>query len=388
MNILHISPYLPALEENHAGGVCMGKEIETLKKHHSVYILSFVISQKDKELATKYYNEYHYLHRWTTVQRLLSILTHPWLPHFFAARSSHKFKKNIKNVIIKYNINAVHAEYASMGQYLLYIKKHFPHIKCILVEHDFTEQSYQRKISNSANIIRRLYYRIQLKQIHYYEKKYCTIADNILTFNNKDKNLIESAYAINTVHVINPYYGIEDIDHHSYQKKTKQLCFVGQMSRNENSIAALRLARIYNQIADVVPELKLTIIGNNPSAKLKSLENDMIRVTGYVEDIDEEIRGCLLGVFPLTEGAGIKLKVLRCLALGIPVITTRVGAEGIDEDGKILKIVETDEEFKNVIITSISDLGELMNWSQRGIRYVQEHFSWYKTEEILNKVYK
>ena len=42
MNILHISPYVPSVHAAHAGGVCMGKEVETLRKKHNVFVLSFV----------------------------------------------------------------------------------------------------------------------------------------------------------------------------------------------------------------------------------------------------------------------------------------------------------------------------------------------------------
>ena len=47
MNILHISPYFPSTKANHAGGVCMGKEIETLQKWHQVYVLTFEASEFD-----------------------------------------------------------------------------------------------------------------------------------------------------------------------------------------------------------------------------------------------------------------------------------------------------------------------------------------------------
>ena len=42
MNILHISPYVPSLHTNHAGGVCMGKQVEALRKKHNVFVLSFI----------------------------------------------------------------------------------------------------------------------------------------------------------------------------------------------------------------------------------------------------------------------------------------------------------------------------------------------------------
>ena len=135
------------------------------------------------------------------------------------------------------------------------------------------------------------------------------------------------------------------------------------MGRSENDKAALRLIEIYSRVKKVIPNLKLSIIGNNPSSKIKSYEDNMIRITGFVENIDDEISRCLLGVFPLTEGAGIKLKVLRSLALGIPVITTSVGAEGIDPQGTVLKIAETDDEFETSIISALSDKNKRERWS-------------------------
>ena len=45
MNVLHISPYLPSLETNHAGGVCMGRQIETLRDWNQVYVLTFIASE-------------------------------------------------------------------------------------------------------------------------------------------------------------------------------------------------------------------------------------------------------------------------------------------------------------------------------------------------------
>ena len=53
MNILHISPYLPSLDTNHAGGVCMGRQIETLREWNQVYVLTFIASDFDEKLATK-----------------------------------------------------------------------------------------------------------------------------------------------------------------------------------------------------------------------------------------------------------------------------------------------------------------------------------------------
>ena len=89
MNILHISPYLPSLETNHAGGVCMGRQIETLRIWNEVYVLTFIASDFDQLLANKLKEDarYHFvkLYKWS---KALHVLFEPWFPAYFAARSS------------------------------------------------------------------------------------------------------------------------------------------------------------------------------------------------------------------------------------------------------------------------------------------------------------
>ena len=53
MNILHISPYVPSVHASHAGGVCMGKELEALRKKHNVFVLSFINDEKEEKLVEK-----------------------------------------------------------------------------------------------------------------------------------------------------------------------------------------------------------------------------------------------------------------------------------------------------------------------------------------------
>ena len=150
--------------------------------------------------------------------------------------------------------------------------------------------------------------------------------------------------------MLNPYYGLEFKEVSTKEKIPYRICFVGQMGRDENHVAAMRLIHIFKRLNH--EDWKLNIIGAYPKDELKNMECDNIHITGFVDDINEEILKNEIAVFPLTYGAGIKLKVLLVFGLGLPVITTSVGAEGIDQEGKILNLAETDEE----IIAQINNL--------------------------------
>ena len=391
MNILHISPYFPDLDENHAGGVCMGKEIETLKKWNEVYVLTFIASEFDCKIAKKYKNDIHYktvpISKWT---RLFHVLLEPFLPNFFSARSSFRFRIYLINMIKKYHIDAIHAEYASMGQYFWIIRWLFPHIKIYLVEHDITIQSYERKMASTKGI-QSIYYKWQCHRIKKAEGSYCKKADIVLTFNEKDKKLIQKYYQTENIEVLNPYYGLNEFEINSSNRiEVDQggICFLGQMGREENYEAAVRLIRIAKKVKLRIPNLKVYIVGNNPPHEFINMQNEFIHVTGFVENVDEYLLRCQLAVFPLTLGAGIKIKVLRSLALGIPVITGSVGAEGIDETGEVIMLAETDEEYENMLENLIKDNDQVQRLSVRSQRYVKVKFGWEKSEHVLRKIYK
>lgn len=385
MNILHISPYVPSIHASHAGGVCMGKEVETLKEKHNVFVLSFINDEKEQKIVQEEYDKSNSLFiKSTPFIKAINAVLHPWRPLFFSIRSSYAFKKSLKAVVEKKSIDAIHAEYTSMGQFI-WIKKRYPNISFTLVEHDVTKQSYDRQLKDSKGI-KRLFYSIQSYLVKKCERKYCSLADHVLTLNKKDKNLLECFYNLKKVEVIVPFYGLDfNKVEKNIEKKKNSICFIGNMSRRENDIAAKRLINICSKLRN--QEFYLTVIGAYPSDELLKMESSKVHVTGFVDVIEDEILKHEIAVFPLTLGAGIKLKVLLACGLGLPVITSHVGAEGIDEEGKVLFLAESDDEFLNTIELLINDLDLRKERSIQSTKFILNKFSWDKTKKIFDSIY-
>lgn len=391
MNILHMSPYYPSLYANHAGGICMGKEIESLRKNNNVFILTFLASDADKRLVTTNEDKDCYFVKIGKWNRILHVLSSPLFPAYFASRTSMRYALKLIYCIKKHKIEAIHMEYTSMGQYIWLVKKFFPHIKICLVEHDVTIQSYERKIALQTGLLR-WYYIWEWRKIRKYEGGYCRSADAVLALNDKDKKLLEQHYDVKNVYVMAPYCGFDDkeLAHivRSGEKEYGNICFLGQMGRKENYMAAYRLINICQKVKRVIPELRVYIIGNQPPKELLNKQNDYITVTGFVDDVDVYLKRAQLGVFPLTLGAGIKSKVLRSMALGIPIVTSKVGAEGIDEDGVVISIAETDEDYIKLIIDIISSPSKCQNLSDESMDYYLNHFAWSRSDKLLNDIYQ
>ena len=381
MNILHLSPFVPDVKANHAGGVCMGKQVETLKQNNHVTCLTFMNNEFEEKLLLNHPDfQYIKTSKWSFIG---NVLLHPFLPNMFAVRASKKYKEQVRKILKENKIDAVHAEYTSMGQYY-WIKKEYPNIQFNIVEHDVTYQSYQRQ-TNEAKGLKKLYLKIETKKVKKCEEEYLSHADTIFALNEKDKNLLKDIYGRTNVKVLNPYYGVDFDNVEVTDKVPGSICFVGQMGRDENHVAAMRLIHIFQMIN--ASKYHLTIIGAHPKEELLKMESENIHITGFVDDINKEIQKNEIAVFPLTYGAGIKLKVLLAFGLGVPVVTSSIGAEGIDPTGKVLCLAETDEEFAEQIKNLLSNPELLKKKSTDSSEYVRTNFGWERTIEVFREVY-
>ena len=154
------------------------------------------------------------------------------------------------------------------------------------------------------------------------------------------------------------------------------------MNRQENIEAANTVIEIAEK-----QHIRASIIGANPPEEMVQRSSEYVNVTGFVDDINSEIIKSKIAVFPLKRGAGIKLKVLLACCLGIPVITTGVGAEGIDEEGKYLIIANTDEDILRETLSLINSPEEIKELGKQCQLFVKNRFDLSKTEKVFKEIY-
>jgi sugar transferase (PEP-CTERM/EpsH1 system associated) len=109
------------------------------------------------------------------------------------------------------------------------------------------------------------------------------------------------------------------------------ILFVGSMDYHANIDGVTWFTReIWPEIAEKHPELEFVIVGRHPPGAVRALASERIRVTGTVEDVRPFYASAMAVVVPLRVGSGTRLKILEAMAAGVPVVSTRLGAEGID----------------------------------------------------------
>jgi glycosyltransferase involved in cell wall biosynthesis len=114
---------------------------------------------------------------------------------------------------------------------------------------------------------------------------------------------------------------------------TEKLCYVGYLAWEPNVIGLeWFLKEVWPVLKQRYPKLSLDIVGKNADKRLnKAVQASKdVSLLGYVEDLEHVYRDCRIAIAPLLFGSGIKVKVISALARGLPLVTTSIGAEGLE----------------------------------------------------------
>ncbi len=185
-----------------------------------------------------------------------------------------------------------------------------------------------------------------------------------------------------------------DVDFFSYResKATKNIVgFLGAMSvaHNENAVRHF-VAEVLPLILEKVPDVVFMVIGGGASDDLRKLESEHVHFTGRVEDVRDYLGQCKVFVCPMTFGSGIKTKNLEAMAMGLPLVTTSIGAENIPADNGNDWIVEDkNEEFANEVVNLLNNDLKRKMMGKNARMFVENNFTWKvardRFEKLLNE---
>jgi glycosyltransferase involved in cell wall biosynthesis len=133
---------------------------------------------------------------------------------------------------------------------------------------------------------------------------------------------------------------------------SRRLLFVGSMDYSANIEAVVRFAReVWPALHRQQPHTVFTVVGRSPSAEVRALGRlPGVEVTGTVEDVRPYYREAFAAVVPLRIGGGSRLKILEAMAAGVPVVSTRLGAEGLDlYDGENIILADEAAEMSGAL---------------------------------------
>jgi len=242
----------------------------------------------------------------------------------------------------------------------------------------------------SRNIIKKYILKFEAEILKKYEKEVYKIYDRTIFVAKHEAEIINNA--MQDVKAISVPLGV-DVDYFSelYRKcnvEKDTMVFLGVYSAAHNEAAVLNFCKnILPLIKEKKPSVKFYIVGSNPTKKIVEIQNDNIIVTGKVDDVRKVVGSKCVFVCPLTFGSGIKTKILEAMAMGVPVVTTSIGAENINaEDGVEWFIADTNIIFAEKVLLLLNNERERVLISDNAKKFVEKNFTSKVAKEQLGKV--
>lgn len=157
-----------------------------------------------------------------------------------------------------------------------------------------------------------------------------------------------------------------------------EVVFVGSLDWQPNVDGALWfINKVWPSVIEKMPSAHFSLVGKKPPEYLRKKSGSTITITGRVESVEEYVTSAACSVVPLWIGSGMRLKILEAFALGRPVVSTSLGAEGIDfTDGENIMIRDEPGNFAQAVVDVLEnpDLQEKLGKNARAL--VEGKYSW------------
>ncbi|MDB5292174.1 MAG: hypothetical protein JWL69_3415, partial [Phycisphaerales bacterium] len=212
-----------------------------------------------------------------------------------------------------------------------------PDARRILMAHNVESLIWQRYHENEPNPVRRWYIRQQWRKFERYERKMFAAVDRVVTVSEEDAVLARDRFGAPHVSVVDNGVDTGHFAQVTEPRQPKLILFLGSLDWRPNLDALhLLLDRIFPSVLAREPAARLCIVGRNPAAWLtrrlrlrESKPDRRIELHADVSDVRPYLAHSAVMVAPLRIGGGSRLKILEAMAAGLPVVSTRIGCEGL-----------------------------------------------------------
>ena len=253
----------------------------------------------------------------------------------------------------------------------------------ILFEHNVESDIWRRHYEQRRrNTLSGWYFRIQWERMLEFERTSCKRFGGVVTVSPKDSQTLRAE--LGAENVIGDVPAGVDLDYfrpgRDGDKRHSRLVFTGSMDWMPNDDAVCYFIReIYPRIRASVPDVTFTVAGRRPSQGLRDLASGdpSIRVTGTVEDIRPYVHEAEAMVIPLRIGGGTRIKIFEGMAMGIPIVSTAVGSEGLPvTNGTDIILANDPGTFAHETVRLMRDPDLRKRIADSALRMVREAYSW------------
>ncbi len=386
------SPYPP----KEGGPIAMNAVIEGLcKAGHDVKVLA-INSNKYSISPEEIPDDYRAKTKIETVFIDLSIRPCQAFIHLFSGKSYHverfiskNLEQKLTEILRKDRYDIVQLETLYMSPYVDLIRK-YSNAGIVLRSHNIEHLIWERVASITRNPLKKRYLKHLAKTLKKYELGMLNRYDGIATITKKDGETLRTLGC--TVPIIDIPFGIDLSgfkENPGTEPEFPSLFHLGSMNwmPNQEGIRWF-LDEVWPQVHQSFPDLKFYVAGRNMPSWLVQAKIPNVIVTGEVDDAFAFMYSKAVEIVPLFSGSGIRIKIIEGMIAGKAVISTTIGAEGINvENGKNILIADTPQDFADAVKSVVADEALCRSLGENARKLIEREHDNQKLIARLEKFY-
>ena len=311
------------------------------------------------------------------------------IPHYFLrTHGSQKMAETIAEMVQKDRYDFVIGEYSVMGQFI-HNNPLLPPVRRIVSVHECYYLARLKAFGHSSIGLGKLKEAINLKGLKKYEFDMYRHADKVLTLTHQDKKKLLDILPELDIAVVPHGVDVEDFSFSDIKGRERSVVFVGNYLHYPNVDAVLYFYQeIWPRIKSEDAGIKFNVVGQDPPPEIQTLsQDDAVIVTGRVDDVRPYLKKGRVFICPVRLGGGFRGKILEAMAVGTPVVSSPLGAEGVPSvQGENIIVADNPEEFAKGILDLMNNDILFERISKKARKLVEEKFAWQKGVEVMEEV--
>lgn len=349
LRVLFVSPY-PICPPIHGGGVFMYQTVQELARLCELHLIVLL----DVAGQRQAHDELDSL--CASTEYMVRPLGHPKLPGSIEPHAVREFRIPdlawlIHRQIYTQRVSVLQLEYTVLGQYA----GQFRRIPSILFEHDVYFQSIARRLPFITSVLEKVEAKWEYLRSLRWELRMLPTLDRIQVCSRDNGDYLLSFLPRLKGRIDDGYRAGIDTSRYAYRRDGREpftILFLGSFRHIPNLEA---LTWFVEQVLPLVlaeePCARVMVVGAEPPPLSSFRHGKAVELVGFVEDVREPLARYALFVCPILSGSGVRVKLLEAFAAGTPVVSTRLGAEGLaDADGEICALADQPAEFARRVV--------------------------------------
>jgi polysaccharide biosynthesis protein PslH len=251
--------------------------------------------------------------------------------------------------------------------------------ECLLFQHNVEATIWKRYAGHNSGP-KKFYFQLQAKRMQQYEREVCRAVRKVIAVSEADAEAMRRDYGAERVFAAPTGVDLDYFARPEHCEKTADLAFLGSMDWMPNIDGITWFVReVLPLIRAKRPECTLAIVGRRPGPEVRRLadQDQRIKLTGTVSDVRPWLFGAEVSIVPLRIGGGTRLKIYESMAAKSPVVSTAIGAEGLDvAHGQNISIADSPCDFAESCLSLLDNPAERERLANSAWNLVASKYSW------------